>query len=148
MNIQPHEWVPQWIHSSLLTGLKQGVRKRKRKWWLIEPIIDSNRCTKLLSRSRLCDANQPEWIRETGESDDSNDNECVQRWWHHGGHQGDERSKPRVTQLRIEDESHLHHYINQPIGGLLVTTSTNWWPIVRHIWIKKKKIKPKRNFLP
>lgn len=67
-----------------------------------------------------------------GGGDGDDNNECVRRWLHHGGHQGDKRSEPRVARLRIEDESHLHHYGRHPIRAMPVTTCISRWQTFLH----------------
>lgn len=69
-------------------------------------------------------------VRWGGDGDDNN--ECVRRWLHHSGHQGDKRSEPRVARLRIEDESHLHHYGRHPIRAMPVTTCISRWQTFLH----------------
>lgn len=93
-----------------------------------EPITYSDRQTDVndvFSTSMVvCDANKPDWIRETEEDDDNN--ECVEGRWRHSGPQGDERSEPGVTSLAqnrrwvIPASSH-----REPIRELPVTTCIN-----------------------
>lgn len=112
---------------------EQGVRKRDgvrtncnclvcNSVMETEPIAGSHRRIWTVCSSPRCfdvtnllhsRANKPAWMWET----DGGRQKRMMRWWHHIGHQGDERSKPQVNSMaenrRWVTPASLHQ---QPIG--------------------------------
>lgn len=137
--------MPQPLKRALHRKCKRGGN---HEWplSLLEPVTVSKRHSSSLFFTRRLWQRQkknnpwfhPRWwevcvcVCVWGGGDGDDNNECVQRWLHHGGHQGDKRSEPRVARLRIEDESHLHHYGCHPIRAMPVTTCISRWQTFLH----------------